>query len=107
MSKVKLLLLSTLATVIGRKELEALQLDGVSRLLLKTSVPNQPNVFPRKVIPLHPNLGPFLKEKQIVLVGVDVPSIDPLDSKDMAALGLSLHMRHALPDVLARLPGTL
>lgn len=29
------------------------------------------------------------------------------NSKDMAALGLSLHMRHALPDVLARLPGTL
>ncbi|MBM7648265.1 arylformamidase [Bacillus ectoiniformans] len=87
--------------MIGRKELEALQLDGESRLLLKTSVPNQPNIFPRKVIPIHPNLGPFLKEKQIVLLGVDVPSIDPLDSKEMAAHH-SLHQNgiHILENAL-------
>jgi len=86
---------------VGRAELEPFDLDGVTRLLLRTSVPNNPEKFPERIPYLCEDLGPFLKEKGIRLIGVDVPSVDPLDSKDMAAHH-SLHKNgvHILENVM-------
>jgi arylformamidase len=70
-------------SIINSAVLQSFDLFGVQRLLLKTNVPNQPERFPESIPLLDPDLGPFFKEKGIVLLGVDVPSVDPLDSKDL------------------------
>ncbi|MFC7393760.1 arylformamidase [Scopulibacillus cellulosilyticus] len=85
---------------IGAKELANYDLAGTSRLLLRTA-PSNPYVFPNKITYLREGIGPFLKEKGIQLIGVDVPSVDPLDSKDMAAhYSLFNHGVHILENVV-------
>ncbi|QQZ07820.1 arylformamidase [Heyndrickxia vini] len=76
-------------TNIGAEELQGFDLGNESRLLLKTDSSTNPEVFPTSIPCLQSNIGPFLKEKGIELIGVDVPSVDPLDSK-------SLDTHHAL-----------
>ncbi|MGM9920576.1 MAG: arylformamidase [Bhargavaea sp.] len=73
----------TMHPSLGRSELEGYNLDGVERLLLKTSGTNNPFVFPESFIELRPDIGPYLKEKGIFLLGIDVPSVDRTDSKDL------------------------
>lgn len=70
---------------IGASELSDVNLHDVNHILLRTSAHQNPDHFPENIPPLMPDLAPFLKEHGIQLVGVDVPSVDPLDSKDMAA----------------------
>jgi arylformamidase len=65
--------------------LQTFDLDGVKRLLLKTSVPNNPKRFPEQIPALSADVAAFLQEKGIQLIGVDIPSVDPLDSKEMDA----------------------
>ena len=76
---------------IGRKELEGFDFLGVERLLLKTGGHPDPNTFPETYPVLNPDIGLFLKEQGIRLLGVDVPSVDAVDSKTMDA-------HHALYD---------
>ncbi|WLR51693.1 arylformamidase [Bacillus tianshenii] len=71
------------ASKINEDALRTANLNGISRVLFKTSVPNQPECFPEQIPPITADGAAFLKEKGIVLVGVDVPSVDPLDSKEM------------------------
>ena len=70
-------------SVIGKKELEQFDLTHVTRLLLKTTTSQNPLEFPEKYTLLTEDIGPFLKEKGINLLGVDMPSVDALDSKQM------------------------
>lgn len=70
---------------VGRKELEEVDLSGVSRLLLRTASHPNPHSFPESITPLKEDIGPFLKEHGIFLIGVDMPSVDNLDSKLMEA----------------------
>jgi arylformamidase len=70
---------------IGAEDLAAFDLEGVSRLLLRTNSWSNPNAFPAEITYLLPDIGPFLAAKGIRLIGVDVPSVDPLDSKELAA----------------------
>lgn len=58
-------------------------IEGVERVLLKTSVPNNPTRFPKKLPVLDPRIADFLAEKGVKLFGVDMPSVDALDSKDL------------------------
>ena len=93
---------------IGREELQKLELDGVERLLLKTT--NKVNIeqFPEKIPVLKENIGPFLQEKGIFLIGVDCPSVDPLDDKELLAHhSLYNHGVHILENLLLQdvLPG--
>ncbi|OCA88777.1 arylformamidase [Pseudobacillus wudalianchiensis] len=78
---------------IGAEQLQAFPLDKAERLLLKTLPISKPDTFPEEVIQLDPDLGPLLKEKNICLIGVDVPSVDALDSKEMA-VHHSFHQHH-------------
>jgi arylformamidase len=71
-------------TMIGRKELEKFNLDGVTRLLLR-SFDRKDQQFPDSFPVLREDVGPFLKEKGIHLIGTDCPSIDPVDSKSVSA----------------------
>ena len=69
--------------------LRKLDLDKTERVLLKTAVPNNPEVFPQKVPLLAPDMADYLGSIGVRMLGVDVPSVDPTDSKDM-------EMHHAL-----------
>jgi arylformamidase len=70
---------------IGVKELENINFDGVQRILLKTLAWKNPAQFPGEIPYLEPNLAPFLATKGVRLIGLDVPSVDPLDSEDLPA----------------------
>lgn len=70
---------------IGAAELQRFYIGNEARLLLKTDTSTEPDVFPSSIPYLHSDIGPFLKEKGIRLIGVDVPSVDPLDSKTLDA----------------------
>ncbi|PEA53976.1 arylformamidase [Bacillus pseudomycoides] len=86
---------------IGAKELENYDLEGVSRLLLRTTSKINPNVFPETIPYLRTDLAPYLYEKGVRLIGVDVPSVDPLDDKELAAHHeLFRHGIHILENVV-------
>ncbi|TQR10984.1 arylformamidase [Psychrobacillus soli] len=70
---------------IGREELQVFDLDGVERLLLKTAKTVSVERFPTQIPVLKENIGEFLQEKGIFLVGVDHPSVDALDDKQLPA----------------------
>ncbi|WP_216829742.1 arylformamidase [Alkalihalobacterium elongatum] len=70
-------------TIIDEHVLGQYDLDSVTRLLLKTAVPNNPMSFPKEIPYLTSGSASYMKEKGIILVGVDVPSVDPLDSKEL------------------------
>lgn len=70
---------------IGSEELQAFELNGVERLLLKTADKVGIEKFPTQIPVLKENIGAFLREKGIFLIGVDHPSVDALDSKELSA----------------------
>jgi arylformamidase len=55
------------------------------RLLLATGTYPDPNHFNTDFAGLSPDFVDFLHDQGVRLVGVDTPSVDPFDSKDMAA----------------------
>ncbi|MGD6854386.1 arylformamidase [Bacillus infantis] len=73
------------AASIGKKELEGIDLHGAERILLRTGSWKEASVFPKEITFLNPDIGPFLAEKGVKLIGVDVPSVDRLDSKELPA----------------------
>lgn len=70
---------------IGASDLEKFELEGTERLLLRTSSHGNSKLFPKKIPYLREDIAPFLKGKGVRLIGVDVPSVDPLDNKELAA----------------------
>ncbi|WP_313893470.1 arylformamidase [Psychrobacillus sp.] len=86
---------------IGREELQAFELDGVERLLLKTAKHVCAEQFPTQIPVLKENIGAFLKEKGIFLIGVDHPSVDALDDKQLLTHhALYQHGVHILENLL-------
>jgi arylformamidase len=74
---------------IGAKDLENVDLEGFQRVLFRTLAWENSREFPEKIPFIEGDLGRYLAEKGIRLIGVDVPSVDPIDSKD-------LHAHHSL-----------
>ncbi|WHY87425.1 arylformamidase [Neobacillus novalis] len=70
---------------IGVKELKDIDLDGVTRVLFRTLAWKNGTVFPEKIPHIEPELAPYLAKKGIRLIGLDVPSVDPIDSKELPA----------------------
>ncbi|WIY63497.1 arylformamidase [Bacillus arachidis] len=86
---------------IGAKELEKFPLDGIERLLLRTSSHGNAQEFPQVIPYLRADIAPFLSKKGIRLIGVDVPSVDPLDDKELATHHqLFKHGIHILENVV-------
>ncbi|PEB47772.1 arylformamidase [Bacillus pseudomycoides] len=86
---------------IGMVELEKFDLEGVERLLLRTSSHGNAQEFPVTIPYLRTDIAPFLSEKGIRLIGVDVPSVDPLDDKELATHHqLFQHGIHILENVV-------
>lgn len=69
---------------IGPEHINNADLQGVPRLLLKT-IASAGETFPTEIPIIKPELASYLKEQGILLIGVDNPSVDPVDSKQVAA----------------------
>ncbi len=80
---------------IGRDALESagrhFRDGGVPRLLLKTGAWPDSTRFPERLPLLAPDVPAFLGAAGVRLLGLDVPSVDAIDSKD-------LPVHHALAD---------
>lgn len=70
-------------------DVKSINFHGVKRVLFKLHSDVDIENFPERVPVIHPDIVPILKEKGVILMGVDCPSVDPLDSK-------SLETHHAL-----------
>jgi arylformamidase len=90
---------------IQRCDLESVDLTATPRVLLRTASWTDPTRFPDSIPTMAPDVPDWLAAQGVVLVGVDVPSVDALDSKVLPihhALGRariqileSLDLRHA------------
>ncbi|WP_079507402.1 arylformamidase [Mesobacillus jeotgali] len=70
---------------IGVKELEGIDLQGVKRLLIRTDAWQDKSLFPESIPPVEPELAAYLAGKGVQLLGLDLPSVDPLESKELNA----------------------
>ncbi|GAA0372958.1 arylformamidase [Bacillus horti] len=68
---------------INADALSSHDLNGVTRLLIRTKLPNNPNSFPDSIPHFTKDGAAYLGEKGIRLVGLDCPSVDALDSKEL------------------------
>ena len=68
---------------IGRKHLEGYDLSQTPRILLRTNAWKDTACFPTRIQVMAEPLPSFLKEKGVVLIGLDVPSVDSRDSTDL------------------------
>jgi arylformamidase len=62
-----------------------LDLTATPRILFKTGSYMNRVHFPEKVTSIHPDTVHLLQEKGVILLGTDAPSVDPLNSKELAA----------------------
>ncbi len=59
--------------------------NDTKRVLFKTKCWQDRTVFPEQIVPISPEAVPFLKNCGVGLIGVDMPSVDLLDSKELSA----------------------
>jgi arylformamidase len=69
--------------VIGIADLAPYDFSHRPRVLLRTDACLDPERFPEHIPLLDPAVPAWLAGRGVVLVGVDVPSVDALDSKDL------------------------
>lgn len=72
-------------TSIGVKDLTDVNLEGVTRLLIRTDAWKDRSVFPASIPPIEPELAAYLSELGVRLIGLDLPSVDQIDSKELSA----------------------
>ncbi|NIK11343.1 arylformamidase [Alkalibacillus almallahensis] len=65
------------------EDLNFINLSDVRRVILKTDAWPNGDPFPTEIPELDSRLGAFFHEHGVELVGVDLPSVDPLDSKTL------------------------
>lgn len=70
---------------VGFDAVAGIDLESVERLLLRTRDCVEPETFPARFAALSPALARRLGEAGVKLVGTDAPSVDPPDSKSLAA----------------------
>lgn len=73
------------APLVLPEHLAGVDLADPPRLLLKTGSVRDRSRFPESFSALSPELARALGEAGALLVGLDTPSVDPFDSKDLAA----------------------
>ncbi|MBP2242191.1 arylformamidase [Cytobacillus eiseniae] len=70
---------------IGVQDLQAYDLSGVKRLLIYTGAWTNRTVFPETIPHIEEGVGAYLAKQGVQLIGLDLPSVDPVDSKELAA----------------------
>jgi arylformamidase len=71
-------------SVIRRAELARFDLTAMSRVLLRTDAWTDHTRFPESIPTIAADVPDWLGKFGVVLLGVDVPSVDAIDSKDLA-----------------------
>jgi arylformamidase len=90
---------------IRRQDLEGTDLTGTPRVLLRTDSWLDHLRFPETIPVMDADVPEWLAHRGVVLVGVDVPSVDALDSKDLpnhhalGAAGICIVESLALADI--------
>ena len=67
--------------VIRREDLAGVDFTDTPRLLLKTNAWADPRRFPEHIPTMSPDVPAFLQAQGVILVGLDVPSVDEIESK--------------------------
>ncbi|PLS06700.1 arylformamidase [Neobacillus cucumis] len=70
---------------IGVKELSDFELTGITRLLIRTDAWIDRRYFPAVIPSIEPELASYLSKFGVRLIGLDLPSVDPIDSKELSA----------------------
>lgn len=70
-------------TAINETALQSVITTQTERLLIKTSLPNDPTRFPTDVPAITADGAAYMASLGVKLVGVDVPSVDPVESKEL------------------------
>jgi arylformamidase len=70
---------------VGPDDLGGVDFQDTPRLLLRTGCVKNRMVFPDALTSIEPGLAPWLADRGVVLVGLDSPSVDRFDSKDLPA----------------------
>lgn len=87
-------------SLITCRDLQPLDFRDTPRLLLKTGSWPDPSRFPDTIPVMDRDVPAFLHSQGVVLVGLDVPSVDALDSKDLpnhhALAGFGIHILESL-----------
>ncbi len=73
------------------EQLKGYNLDGVERVLMKSRIEVDEEQFPANYMIVDEEVPPYLHACGVRLIGVDVPSVDPVDSKQL----LAHHALHA------------
>lgn len=73
------------ARQIGVADLEAFSksIEQAPRLLLKTGVWKDSKVFPVWIPVIAPEVPEWLRERKVKLIGLDLPSVDPIEAKKL------------------------
>ena len=74
------------ARQIGIADLEAVaaSLEQAPRLLLKTGIWKDSSIFPDWIPVIAPDVPAWLRERRVRLLGLDLPSVDPIEAKKLA-----------------------
>jgi len=70
-------------TIIGRADLSRFDLTATPRVLLRTDTWTDHTQFPTSIPIIAADVPDWLGKCGVVLLGVDVPSVDAIDSKDL------------------------
>lgn len=65
--------------------LSDIDFSSIKGVLFKTCAWKDRSIFPMDIPVVSPDLAPFLKEKGISLIGVDVPSVDAIEDSTVKA----------------------
>jgi arylformamidase len=71
--------------LIEPRHVEGIDLTSPRRLLFRSDSVRDRRGFPERFTALSPELAAQLAGKGVLLVGMDTPSVDPFDSKDLLA----------------------
>ncbi|WP_409288038.1 arylformamidase [Peribacillus sp. SCS-37] len=70
---------------IGIKEMEGKHTEGIERLIIRTDSWKDKSTFPQSIPPFDPEAAAYLAKRGVRLIGLDLPSVDELDSKELPA----------------------
>ncbi len=73
------------APLIEPRHLEGIDLASPGRVLLRSDSVRDRRGFPERFTALSPEVATLLAERGVLLVGMDTPSVDPFDSKQLLA----------------------
>jgi arylformamidase len=75
----------------GMREISVTDLESIAaelrdapRLLLKTGAWRDSRIFPKEIPVISAAVPPWLQARGVKLLGLDLPSVDPIDSKELS-----------------------